>query len=289
VADPALVARLAGLARVATVAAVAGVARVAEVARVAVPGTGASLASGAAGAADPALPRPVLARTALAAAIDPDARTGREAQTSGHSPNDGGGASAGNDGASAGDRLAAAMLRAMEAGMTGRVAGDPSSPAAAAERTAGGSAVDRIAHVLDIRDAAAARPLSSVLLRLDQPDGSEDRVRVDLRGSAVGATFDVHDPVGADDLSRHVADLTRALEVRGLETDAVTVRAARSREVAPAPLLTGLDREPTRGASMPASGSQFTGRDPRHPPRHDDPNNGDTPRQRPRRGSRGDT
>jgi len=83
---------------------------------------------------------------------------------------------------------------------------------------------ERIARVLKVQDAASDRPLSQVLLRLERPDGGEDRLRVDLRGNTVSATLDVGDQAAADRLNANVKELQRTLERHGFETDSLTVR-----------------------------------------------------------------
>jgi hypothetical protein len=85
---------------------------------------------------------------------------------------------------------------------------------------------ERIARVLKVQDAAGDRPLSQVLLRLERPDGGEDRLRVDLRGNTVSATLDVGDQGSADRLNANVKELQRTLERHGFETDSLTVRTA---------------------------------------------------------------
>ena len=86
---------------------------------------------------------------------------------------------------------------------------------------------ERIAHALDVRDTLAERPLSSVLLRLDHPEGGEDRIRVELRGHSVSTTLEVRDPIAADRLSMHAPELSRALAQHGLDPEQVTIRAGR--------------------------------------------------------------
>src|SRR5690606_29033275 len=73
----------------------------------------------------------------------------------------------------------------------------PREGAMVASGVFGAEAVERIARVLQLQDAAPARPLSQVVLRVDNAVGGEDRIRVDLRGSAVGASLELGDPVAA--------------------------------------------------------------------------------------------
>jgi hypothetical protein len=87
-------------------------------------------------------------------------------------------------------------------------------------------ATSRAEQVLALQDAKDAQPMSHMLLRLDNGDGGEDRIRVDVRGATVGATIDVRDPDAAAQLAARIPDLTSALQSRGLAADALRVRAA---------------------------------------------------------------
>jgi hypothetical protein len=83
---------------------------------------------------------------------------------------------------------------------------------------------ERISRLLKVQEAASERPMSQMMLRLERPDGGEDRLRVDLRGNSVSATLDVTDQTAADRLGANVKELQRALERHGFETDSLTVR-----------------------------------------------------------------
>jgi hypothetical protein len=200
--------------------------------------------------------------------------------TSGSSRDVATGAEERNDGAGARAMLAEAITARTESGLV--------SPT---EATARSDAAERIARILQARDTAAERPLSSVVLRLEHPEGGEDRIRVDLRGQTIGATLDMHDAASADRLGAHVQELTRALERRGLDPEAVTVRTVRGAEPAVGGgLAAGVDRDALRTTSSSGAGSgAFTGRDPRNPARGDDQRQGDPSRQKGRRGARGES
>ena len=101
-----------------------------------------------------------------------------------------------------------------------------SSPSTARDANAVGHAdmSERISRLLKVQEAANERPMSQMMLRLERPDGGEDRLRVDLRGNAVSATLDVTDQTAADRLGANVKELQRALERHGFETDSLTVR-----------------------------------------------------------------
>ena len=74
--------------------------------------------------------------------------------------------------------------------------------------------------------AAPARPLSQMVLRLDNAMGGEDRIRVDLRGASVGAALSVGDPVEAARMQSDLGQLQRALEGRGLKAEHLSVSGA---------------------------------------------------------------
>jgi hypothetical protein len=101
-----------------------------------------------------------------------------------------------------------------------------SSPTSARDASTVGHAdmSERISRLLKVQEAANDRPLSQMVLRLERPDGGEDRLRVDLRGNAVSATLETGDAAAADRLGANVKELQRALEQHGFETDSVTVR-----------------------------------------------------------------
>lgn len=246
---------VAPVARVATIAPVAQVAQVARVARVApvgavvrqpaMPtpaprgratsspaardgdaiggGTGATTQATATG------PLPPLGSVAASSNVGTSARNGRDtgAPNDHHASRRSADASAARDSASDVLRQARDELMHAVAGTDPNPIGQSSPlPSDAAGRVGHADMTERIARLLKVHDAAGERPLSQVLLRLERPDGGEDRVRVDLRGNAVSATLDVTDAQAADRLGANVKELQRALERHGFETDSLTVRTA---------------------------------------------------------------
>ncbi len=162
------------------------------------------------------------------------------------------------------------------------------SPVAGLTRS---DATERIARVLRIQEAANDRPMSSVLLRLDAPDGGEDRIRIDLRGHSVGTTLDIADPQAAAELRSRVPELQQALQRQGLEGESMVVRtSSRSTD---ASVLTAsavaAERDVARAASATASdGGGSTARDSRNPPRAFERDGTDQQRSRQRRDGKGD-
>jgi hypothetical protein len=102
----------------------------------------------------------------------------------------------------------------------------------ATEAPRASDAIARAAHVLGLQDARNAQPVSHLMLRLDNPDGGEDRVRIALRGINVGATMEVQDPAAANHFANRLPELAQALEARGLEAGTLRVRAAATADAA---------------------------------------------------------
>lgn len=292
VATPATVASVAQVAPVAQVAAVAQVATVATVAPVGggLRGDGARPAAGAAGA-EPApqaapdaapgghlAPAPVIAnageqRHDMSGERRSFGERGEREQSEG-APS----APAGND------RGVTQAFAAHDAtnGERGE-RGSSASPVAGLTRS---DATERIARVLRIQEAANDRPMSSVLLRLDAPDGGEDRIRIDLRGQTVGTTLDIADPQAAAELRARAPELQQALQRQGLEGESMVVRTSSRSSDASVLNASAIasERDVARAASATASdGGGSTARDPRNPPRAYERDGTDQQRSRQRR------
>lgn len=152
-------------------------------------------------------------------------------------------------------------------------------------------ATERIARVLRMQEAAGDRPLSSVLLRLDNPEGGEDRIRIDLRGNAVGATLDMSDPRTAEQLRSHASELQQSLQRQGLDGEPMVFRSAsRITDSAAYSLSAGAaERDMTRAASATASdGGGFTAKDSRNQPHAHERDGTDQQRSRQRRDGKGE-
>jgi hypothetical protein len=121
------------------------------------------------------------------------------------------------------DGTGAARSEAAFAALAATRADTSTAPIAALH---GSDAAQRAAQVLALQDELNAQPMSHMLLKLDNPDGGLDRIRVDLRGTSVGATMDVQDPLAASQMANRVQELTRPLESRGLDAGALRVRIA---------------------------------------------------------------
>lgn len=252
------VAHVAAVAQVAQVAPVAQVARVAEVATVGDVRT----QGGPAAAPTTVVTGPTLAR---------------ETQTRGSGRGDrqaSGERGARGEGERA-DAVASAMLsregkESSRVPFVREIVAHEGSDASASAPVAGLSrsdATERIARVLRIQESGGDRPLSSVLLRLESPDGGEDRIRIDLRGRSVGATLDVADPRAAEQLRLHVTELQDSLQRQGLEGEAMVVRTTQRSMDASTLTATAVaaERDVLRTASASASdGGGSTAKDSRN-------------------------
>ncbi|HNV73884.1 MAG TPA: flagellar hook-length control protein FliK [Gemmatimonadaceae bacterium] len=256
------VAHVASVAPVATVAQVAQVAQVARVAEVATVGEAAGPAGTAPSAPATIVPAPTLAREAST----------REGGRDGHRSSGERGEreraeALANAVVSREDREPTRLPFARESVVVEGAESGASTSVAGLSRS---DATERIARVLRLQESAGDRPLSSVLLRLDHPDGGEDRIRIDLRGHSVGATLDVADPRAAEQLRLHVTELQEALQRQGLEGEAMVVRTAQRTTDASTLTATAIaaERDVLRTASASASdGGGSTAKDSRNPSR----------------------
>lgn len=88
----------------------------------------------------------------------------------------------------------------------------------------------RVDKAMDMQDARGAKSISHLSLSLDDGRGGEDVVRVGMRGSTVGASFDMRDAGNADRVASRLGELTRSLERRGLEPQTFQVRSTSSQD-----------------------------------------------------------
>ncbi|HEX7238952.1 MAG TPA: hypothetical protein VF263_01690 [Longimicrobiaceae bacterium] len=147
----------------------------------------------------------------------------------------------------------------------------PAAPAAPVAAAPGADAASQVARVMEAREAAPAGPLSSMTLRVENGQGGEDRIRVDVRGGSVDAVIDLGAPGEAARVTRSVGELQQALERQGLAAESLRVRGAPAEVVAqPLPARADAGSDPQR---------ERPGDTPREQPRR----NHEDPRQRSRR------
>lgn len=104
--------------------------------------------------------------------------------------------------------------------------------------SAGVRAAERVADMQDQRDNAPAGSMSRMTLSVDAPDGGQDRITVDVRGTSVGTRIDT-DSINADRLRMHTADLQDALGRHGLESESVRIGSTARTDTTDARLLHG--------------------------------------------------
>ncbi|MEP6729856.1 MAG: M15 family metallopeptidase, partial [bacterium] len=117
---------------------------------------------------------------------------------------------------SAGERTYASMSRPIVL-----ASGGDMTPVAAA---AGSSSAAHVERIAGIQDNQGARSLSRLAIALEDGNGGEDVIRIGVRGSRVGASFDMRDAGGVDRVNARLGELTQALARRGLEPQAFQVR-----------------------------------------------------------------
>jgi hypothetical protein len=152
----------------------------------------------------------------------------------------------------------------------------------------GAAALDRLTRVLDLQDSAASRPMTQMLLRVENASGGTDSIRVGLRDGSVGASIGLDNRLGAD-LPGRVDDLQRALQKHGLELDNVQIRSTRNDGAESARVASVLtDVETIKTFNSRGSGDSSTQRDRQGSAQRDLPDSrSDTPRHRSRREQKG--
>ena len=119
---------------------------------------------------------------------------------------------------------------------------------------------DRISTLLDLQAAQNARPLSSVMLRMQNATGIDDQIRIDTRGTSVDAQLGLGNAAQAAAVTERLGELREALERRGLSADAVRVNPSAPARTSDAIGMTRAAAPAIELAAMrAASDSQFTG------------------------------
>jgi hypothetical protein len=80
---------------------------------------------------------------------------------------------------------------------------------------------------MSLKDSQDALPIRNVHLDLENADGEGTRLRLDLRGSSLGATIDLEDPASADLMRSRVNELHRALSRAGLDPESLRIQSSR--------------------------------------------------------------
>ena len=161
----------------------------------------------------------MMARVANVAQV---ARVASVAQVARVAPVASPGASSPGGGSSNADALSPLAVSAPSPMMTT----DASTASRVLAPTASVNMADRISQLMDIQATQSAKPLSSVLLRMENANGMEDQIRIDTRGTAVDARLGVGNAQQAAAITDRLGELREALERRGLSAEGVRVQAA---------------------------------------------------------------
>jgi len=219
-AETARASTMTGTAGVAAVARVASVARVAQVAQVARVGSGSArvddrVARDAAAPSSPSLdPMPTgSGRTAAVAS----------ASTRSHDHQGGGAARDGRERDSQSSRTSVADTMSAVGALSPTAARVLEGDTLKSAVPIGTDSAARAEAIAVLREDAPLRPLSSLTMQLDSPDGPE-QVRVTMRGGVVDTQVTTTNGALADRLRLQTADLQDALGRHGLDTDTVRVQ-----------------------------------------------------------------
>ena len=232
-------AALAGVASVATVAEVAQVARVAGTAPT-------PLGDGAASYVAPATASKTTTTQPNGGAFDRGARDdGGQPLTSGQKPRSG--TPGGSDDASA---FGGAHSSAYQPIPT-----TDSDHAASVAPAAGREQAQRVSDVQAMRADAPATPLSRMTLNVENANGTQDRITVDLRGTVVD-TFISTDASSAERMKLRTGELQESLGRHGLDAESVRISGTAKLESPDASRAIGGERDALRanGATPTTSG-----------------------------------
>jgi uncharacterized protein YcbK (DUF882 family) len=105
---------------------------------------------------------------------------------------------------------------------TGGIKG-PSMGGIGTSATRGAATAMRADEIQSLIESRDRQPMSRMLLTVDDEMGGVDRIRVDVRGSRVGAQMMFGENGDAQQAAGRVLELARALEQRGLAPDALKV------------------------------------------------------------------
>ncbi|HEY0930655.1 MAG TPA: M15 family metallopeptidase [Gemmatimonas sp.] len=116
--------------------------------------------------------------------------------------------------------------------------------ASASQATTGSDQIQRVADIQQMRADAPATPLNRMTLNVDNGNGTQERITVDLRGNTVSTHIST-DANTAGSMRLRTAELQDALGRHGLDGDTVRVSGTRQ-EPSDAARVTGLERDPLR-------------------------------------------
>lgn len=122
--------------------------------------------------------------------------------------------------------------------------------------TAGSDQAQRVSDIQQMRADAPAGPLARMTLNVDNANGTQEKITVDLRGNTVSTHIST-DAATADRLRLRTAELQDALGRHGLDGDTVRISGARTETTDPS-RVAGLDRDPLKTLATAASSGEGT-------------------------------
>lgn len=139
--------------------------------------------------------------------------------------------------------------------------GQPSTQTTGAERaasvgqTAGSEQAQRVSEIQAMRADAPAAPLSRMTLNVDNANGTQDRITVDLRGNVVD-TFISTDASSAERMKLRTGELQESLGRHGLDAESVRISGTNKSEQNDSSRAISSERDAlrTNGATQTTSG-----------------------------------
>ncbi|MBL0938521.1 MAG: M15 family metallopeptidase [Gemmatimonadaceae bacterium] len=101
--------------------------------------------------------------------------------------------------------------------------------AAQVNATSGSNQAERVSDIQQMRDDAPATPLTRMTLNVDNANGTQEKVTIDVRGNTVNTQITTDAPT-ADRIRMRTADLQDALGRHGLESDRVRISTTKSQD-----------------------------------------------------------
>ncbi len=127
--------------------------------------------------------------------------------------------------------------------------------AASVSQATGSEQAQRVSDIQAMRADAPAGPLSRMTLNIENANGTQDRITVDLRGNVVDTIIST-DAASAEQMKRRTAELQESLGRHGLDAESVRISGAAKSEQSDASRTIGSERDAlrTNGATQTTSG-----------------------------------
>ncbi len=123
-------------------------------------------------------------------------------------------------------------------------------------RAAGSEQAQRVSDIQAMRSDAPAGPLSRMTMNVENANGTQDRITVDLRGNTVD-TFISTDAASAERMKLRTGDLQESLGRHGLDAESVRISGAGKSEASEGSRGLGADRDALRmGGTTPTTSGE---------------------------------